>query len=139
MMVELVPSGKQSAPNRARLQYIRPLSLTALESKPLGVTLHLCSKSAAMRVMQRDLLHGRPIVREHECVHKPACSQLVGMTAHHMGCATPDIVRMIALGAGWAVAAVQETALPRSPFSAGKTWAKERQGPFWEKHKCSRQ
>lgn len=34
---------------------------------------------------------------------------------------------MIVLGAGWAVAAVQNTALPRSPFSAGKTWAKERQ------------
>lgn len=56
-----------------------------------------------------------------------------------MGCATPDIVRMIVLRASWAVAAVRVTALPRSPFSAGKTWAKERQSPFREKSRCSHQ
>lgn len=86
-----------------------------------------------------NFLHGRLVGREHERVHKPACSQLMGMTAHSMGCATPGIVRMIVHGTGWAVAAVRNTALPRSPFSAGKTWAKERQNPLWEKYKCSRQ
>lgn len=46
------------------------------------------------------LLQETPIAREHECVHKSACSQLKGMMAHRMGRATPDIVRMIILGAG---------------------------------------
>lgn len=32
-----------------------------------------------------NCLHGRPIAREHERVHKPAYSQLMGMTAHSMG------------------------------------------------------
>lgn len=75
----------------------------------MGVTLHFCSEGAAVRVLQRrtcivcyatNVLHGRPIVRGHEPVHKPACSQLMGMTAHRAGCATPDILRMIVLGAG---------------------------------------
>lgn len=53
VIVELVPSDKQSAPRRTRLQHIRPLSLIASKSKPLGVTLHFCSEGAAVRVLQR--------------------------------------------------------------------------------------
>lgn len=86
-----------------------------------------------------NLLHGRPIVKEHDRVHKLACYQLMGITACRNGWATPDIVRIAVPGCGEAVAAVQDTALPRSPFSAGKTWAKERQSPFWEKSRRSRQ
>lgn len=37
-------------------------------------------------------------MKEHERVHKLACSQLMGMAAYRMGCATPDIVRMAGLG-----------------------------------------
>lgn len=47
-----------------------------------------------------NLLQGRPIVKEHERVHKLACSQLMGMTAYRMGCTTPDIVRMAVLRGG---------------------------------------
>ena len=78
-------------------------------------------------------------MKEHERVHKLACSQLMGMTAYRMGCTTPDIVRMAVRRGGWAVAAVQDAALPRSPFSAGKMWAKEGLNPFRERYTCSHQ